>query len=142
MADATANSHMPLLMLWDNTILFFCLACTCSCNKTWLVTTIILWLFTVLCTVFVAKPRPEREGYIHVRSPSNEFNTPTQVHVHVSHVYRTPCTCDNIPGYLPRNVEPPCLPPQPRYKYRTVLATWVPRTQSCTQTTWFSTNQI
>ncbi len=76
------------------------LLCTLAVsNKPWLVTSIVLWLSTVLCPVFVANPRPEREGYI--RSPIERLDAPAQL----SRVYPTSCTCDNIPGFPPRIVE-------------------------------------
>ncbi len=76
------------------------LLCTSAVsNKPWLVTDIVLWLSTVLCPVFVANPRPEREGYIH--SPVERLDAPAQL----SRVYPTSCTCDNIPGFPPRIVE-------------------------------------
>ncbi len=77
----------------------YLLCTTAVSNKPWLVTSIVLWLSTVLCPIFVANPRPEREGYI--RSPVERLDAPAQL----SRVYPTSCTCDNIPGFPPRIVE-------------------------------------
>ncbi len=98
-ADATATSYTPLLTRYCTLSSLYLLCTSAVSNKPWLVTSIVLWLSTVLCPVFVANPRPERDGYI--RSPVERLDAPAQL----SRVYPTSCTCDNIPGFPPRIVE-------------------------------------
>ncbi len=82
-ADATATSYAPLLTLWDSATVL-CLACICSVRQHF-EQTLVLWLSTVLCPVFVANPRREREGYI--RSQVKRLDTPAQL----SRVYPMSC---------------------------------------------------